>query len=179
MRKALLSIISVIAATAFVACNNGEYNANPSSAANGSINPMYMLDSAAFNWGGADAVSAYVNGTYVHIDSPNVTFNLVSGNNIITAYTAPNKGFRFELADVYTNNIYSMGLNIYSRMMFFSDSVNNAPITYYSYFGNVGQVQIIRNDPDRMIGRFHFQALNTTNGSLINVSQGWFNIRKY
>lgn len=179
MKKALLSIISVVAATAFFACNNGDYNANPSSAANESVNPLYILDSAGFDWTGTDAVSAYVNGTYVHIDSPAVTYDFQSGTNIIVASTGGNKGFRMELADVYGNNIYNMGLNIYSRVMYYNDTIDNAAVKFYSYFGNVGQVQILRNDPDRIIGKFHFQALTATNGMLINVSKGWFNVRKY
>lgn len=179
MKKALFSIISVIAATAFFACNNGDYNANPSSAANESVNPFYTLDSAGFDWTGADAVTAYVNGNYVHMDSPIVHYDFLSGTNVITAYPSPNKGFRIELNGVYANNIYPLGLNNYTNVMVYLDSVANLPVSFYSFFGNVGQVQIIRNDPDRIMGRFHFQALTGVNGTLINVSKGWFNVRKY
>ncbi|PQJ09207.1 hypothetical protein CJD36_020695 [Flavipsychrobacter stenotrophus] len=179
MKKVLFSIIAVLAACTFFACSNGDYNANPLSAANGSVNPFDQLDSAGFNWSGTDAISANVNGNYFNVDSTKTGFFLGSGGtNIITGYISPGRGFRFELNDVYATNIYPLGLNNVYRYMMYSDSIGSSAITYYSNLGNVGQVQILRNDPLRIIGKFHFQALNMANGTVINVSNGWFNIKK-
>ena len=178
MKKILFSIIFVVTATTFFACNNGDYNSNITSAANASVNPMNILDSAGFNWTGTDAVSATVNGTFVHIDSTQAFFAFTGGANVITAYYGIAHGFAMHLEDVYSNNIYPMGYKVTNRWMQFVDSPATGPITYYSYFGNVGQVQIIRNDPTRIVGRFQFQGLDKINGQLINVSNGWFSLHK-
>ena len=179
MKKVLFSIIAVLATCTFFACNNGDYNANPTSNANGSINPMDLLDSAGFSWSGTDAISANINGNFFNVDSTKTSFTLTStGTNVITGYVTPGHGLRFELNEVYGNNIYPLGYNNTYRAMMFQDSVGSSAVTYYSYFGNVGQVQILRNDPQRIIGKFHFQALNMVNGTVINVSNGWFNIGK-
>lgn len=179
MKKALFSIIFVAAASLFFACNNGEYNANPISNANGSVNPLNTLDSATFEWTGQDAVSAYVNGTYFHADSTQANWVLATGGvNVITAFTSLTHGFIMSMSGVYGNNIYNMGYTVTNPMIAYTDSIPTGPITYYSYFGNVGQVEIVRNDAQRIIGRFHFQALNQVGGSVINVSNGWFNLHK-
>lgn len=179
MKKVLFSIIAGIGACTFFACSNGDYNANPTSASNESINPFNLLDSAAFNWSGTDAISANINGNFFNVDSTKTGFILTSGGtNVITGYISPGHGLRFDLNEVYGNNIYPLGYNNSYRAMSFQDSLPTGVKTYYSYFGNVGQVQIIRNDPQRIIGRFHFQALNMLNGDVVNVSNGWFNIRK-
>lgn len=178
MKATLFSIIFVAVAAMFTACNNGDYVAQATSPANQSVNPMNVLDSAGFNWTGADAISANINGQYYHIDSSQVTFSLVSGTNVINGFTGVAHGFHFELSNVYSNNIYDMGYKITERFMEYVDSPSTGPVTYHSYLGNVGQVQIIRNDPDRIIGRFHFQALDQIGGKVINVSNGWFNIGK-
>ena len=99
--------------------------------------------------------------------------------NVITAVAGVSHVFQMDLTDVYTNNIYPMGYTITNRYMEYTDSIPTGPISYHSYYGNVGQVQIIRNDAARIIGRFHFQALDKLNGTVINVSQGWFNVRKF
>jgi hypothetical protein len=169
----------VLATCTFFACSNGDYNANPTSAANGSVNPFELLDSAGFNWSGTNSISANINGNFFNVDSTKVNFNLTAtGTNVITGYLSPGRGLRFELNEVYANNIYPLGYNNKYRLMEYHDSVGTNAVTYYSYFGNVGQVQILRNDPLRIIGRFHFQALNMVNGTVINVSNGWFNIGK-
>lgn len=178
MKKILFSIIFIATATTFFACNNGDYNANATSPANNSVNPLDVLDSAGFNWSGTDAVSAYVNGNFVHIDSTQAYFTFTGGANVINAYYGISRGFSLHLEDVYGNNIYPMGYSITNRYITFSDSLATGPINYFSYYGNVGQVQIIRNDPTRIVGRFHFQGLDKINGTLINVSNGWFSLHK-
>ncbi len=179
MKKVLFSIIAVLAACTFFACSNGDYNANLSSNANISLNPLYVLDSAGFNWTGTDAISANINGNFFNVDSTKVSFSLSpTGTNIITGYISPGRGLRLELNDVYATNIYPLGLNNTYRLMMYQDSIGANAVTYYSNLGNVGQVQILRNDPQRIIGKFHFQALDTSKTLVLSVTNGWFNIGK-
>lgn len=184
MKKVLFSIVAVVASCTFFACSNGDYLANPTTAANNSVNPLNVLDSAGFNWSGTDAVSCNIDGNYFNVDSTKVTFTLTSsGTNVITAFVGPSHGFTFNFNDVYAGNIYPISLTStggidLTRYISYTDSPSTGPRTFYSYLGNVGQVQILRNDPQRIIGKFHFQGLDHKNGTLINVSNGWFNIGK-
>ena len=179
MKKLLFSIMAVVGACTFFACSNGDYIANPTSNANNSVNPLNVLDSAAFSWTGSDAISAYVNGTYVHIDSNHTSFYLssVDGSNNISGILGVSHGFVFVLKNVYAGSVYDMSYNDFDHYVSWSDSVDT-PRTYYSYLGNVGQIQIERNDPLRMIAKFHFQALDKVNGIVMNISNGWMNIHK-
>ena len=161
-------------------CGNKDYIANPTTSANNSVNPLNLLDSAGFNWTGTNTISANVNGTNVVIDSTHCTFSLIAatGTNVITGYLGVNHGFYFSFSNVYAVNIYPMGYTVTDRYAAWSDSASGTAKTYYSYNGNVGQVQILRNDPLRLIAKFHFQGLDMINGTVTNVSNGWINIGK-
>ena len=178
MKKLLFSIMAVCGACTFFACSNGDYNVNTDAVANTNINPLNLLDYAGFNWTGTDVISANVNGVNVVIDSIHSNFVLSSdGTNVITGYLGVSHGFAFYLKDVYGGNIYPMGYTITNRYAQWSDSIG-APKTYFSFFGNVGQIQVLRNDPLRLIAKFHFQALDKLGGTVYAINNGWINIHK-
>ncbi|MBC7554288.1 MAG: hypothetical protein H7257_09940 [Taibaiella sp.] len=182
MKKIFLSIIAVLSALQFTACSNGEYIANPTTEANVSANPLNPYSTDAFSWSGTDAVSAKINGANYNCDSFHTTWSLDSGYNVITAYNATNYGLVLTMKDVYVGQTYTMGFGKTARMGVWQDTsgtgVNKAK-SFVSYFGNAGQINIIKNDSARLIGKFYFQALDSPGGKVINVSEGWFNINKH
>jgi len=177
MKKVLLSIIASVAICSFMACSNGDYNANVSTATvNNSQNPLNLLDSAGFNWTGTDPFSCEINGVAYQGDSVNTTYNFSAGNDMITSVVGL-KGFFLNFNSLYAGNVYYLGYQSYNNYGIYKDTVTSPTAQYFSYNGTVGQVLILRNDPLRMIGKFYFQG-KTTNGTIVNISNGWFNIHK-
>ena len=177
MKKVLLSIIALVAICSFMACSNGDYNTNvASTTVNNSGNPLNPLDSAGFNWTGSGAFSAKINGVLYQGDSSNTVYSFSLGNNMITSVIGT-QGFFLNYKDVYSNNIYNAGFQAYNQYGIWQDTISSPTAQYYSYNGNVGQVQILRNDNFRFIGKFYYQGKNS-NGAIVNVSEGWFNLHK-
>ena len=182
MKKVLFSIFALWGVLSFSSCSNGEYIANPTTNANVSANPLNPYSTDAFSWTGSNAVSAKINGTYFHADSTQAVWALDSGSNVIAAYTGLSYGIYLKLKDVYKGGIYSMGFNKTDRMGVWYDTSGTGTHKYkafFSNFGNDGQVKIIQNDSNRIVGQFYFQALDSIGGFVVNVTEGWFNIKKH
>ena len=179
MNKLLFSILAIAITLGMAACTGKAYDTNLNSNANLAYNPLNLLDSAQFNWGGTDPVSASINGAGYTADSASTVFSLdASGTNIITAYVnGTQKGFVMRLRNVYAGNIYNFSRASNDTSMIFQDS-SAAPYQFYSQLGNIGQVLILRNDPQRIIGRFQFLAYNSIGGTAVAVTNGWFNVHK-
>lgn len=179
MKKILYSIIALAGLTYMASCSSGEYLANPTAVVNTSSNPFTPLEYDAFNWGGTDPLSCSINGVPFVGDSATTTFGLdTSGSNVIMSVKDGVKGMTLVLGEAYGGNVYPMFYKQYTRYAIFRDSLFD-PYQYYSYWGNVGQIQIVRNDSARIIGRFYFQACNgMDSGTLVNVTNGWFNVGK-
>ena len=185
MKKILLSIMAIAATCSFVACSNGDYLANPVTHANESVNPDNVLTIDQFSWGGTDAISCKINGVYYNVDSAHTTWGLdTAGYNVITGFTGIAHGLILRMKNVYGGALYNFGtLNLANsnntlRSMIFYDSMATGPKAYSSAIGNIGQVYILQNDSSRIKGKFHFQALDSIGGNVINVSEGWFNVNK-
>ena len=101
-----------------------------------------------------------------------------TGTNVI-AGTSGNQGIVLYLTSVYAVNIYGMGYQNKTRYGVWSSNDSSAlPVNaYYSYLGNSGQVQILENDSAFIKGTFYFQGINSA-GTVVNVSDGYFYIRK-
>jgi hypothetical protein len=166
----------------FAACSSGDYNANPSSPANQSVNPLTPLDSAQFTWSGSDPFSANTSsgGFQAKVGYAWWVFDDTTGADIITAVNGKQL-FQFYLLGTYAGHIYSLGHNVMKTKALFVDNDSAAdPVnhTFYSYNGNSGEIQILQNDTSRIKGLFYFQGVNANNG-VVNVSNGYFNIKKH
>jgi hypothetical protein len=185
MKKVLYSVLfAAIAGFGFTACSNGDYNANPNSAANASINPLSPLSAtamAAFATGdAANVITATINGaqfsahgdsgTYYHFDT--------AGFHNIIAYSG-GKEVYLRLFEVYNNDLYTMGHGIYNREGTYAsiDSNGHSFGAYTSYQGNSGEVYIIENDSAFIRGTFYFQGVDSL-GDVINVNNGYFYLHK-
>lgn len=185
MKKIFYSILFFAAAgLAFSACSTGDYNANISSAANNSVNPLAPLDSAALSAfvtsGKPSFITATINGSpWSSGDSATGWFlDDTTGTNIISGISG-GQGLVLFLANVYAVNIYKMGYNNKVTYAVW-DQVDTSTLpafAYFSYLGNSGEVQILENDNTAIRGTFYFQGINST-GSVINVSNGYFYVLK-
>jgi len=183
MKKILYSILFFAGTClAFAACSSGDYNANPSSNANNSVNPLQPLDSAQLSsyvtTAGPSTISASINGSGWSSDSLSGWLLDSTGTNIITGISGKTAILLY-LKNVYATNIYNMGYNNHITYGHYTNNDSAAlPVNaYWSYVGNSGEVQILENDPVYIRGTFYFQGINST-GDVINVTNGYFYIKK-
>jgi len=188
MKKVIYSVL-LFAGVGFAlaACNNGDYNANPASNANNSVNPLAPLDSAqlaAFVTTGTPSfITATINGSSWSANGDTAAswyFVDTTGCNLITGISG-GKFFQLQLRNVYATNIYNMGHNnrvTYGIVADYGDTTGEKNI-HISYFGNSGEVQILQNNPVAMKGTFYFQAIDSATGDVVNVYNGYFNVLKF
>jgi len=186
MKKILYSLLfAATAGVVFSACNNGDYNANPDSAGNNSINPLQPLDSAqlaAFVTAGTPSfIKCTINGSPFSSNDSGTLWALdTAGTNVMTGITGKSgKVVALLLKNVYAGNIYNMGSKIKSTFALTADldTLYRELHVHYSYFGNSGEVQILENDATAIRGTFYFQAIDSL-GDVQNVSDGYFWIKK-
>jgi len=195
MKKVLYSILLFTAVLGVLsACNNGDYNSNLSSNANGSINPLNPLKIDEFTWGGNDPMSADINGSHWVADAAYFQLDTF-GRNLIIGIKGPQM-MAFILNDVWSNNLYNMGYKVEKRMgMYFAgvdstmaasgdlwgvvggSSTANSAVVFTSYLGNSGEIKMVENDSVRIKGQFYFQAVNSS-GAVMNITNGYFNVAK-
>jgi len=174
MRRTFASIIALSAIIYFSGC--GKDYSNGSAVENNSANPLNLLDSAGFNWSGTDPFSATINGVNFVGDSTLTSYWFSMGfNNISTAHGTT--GFLVNLKDVYSGNLYNIGYHQYNTTIQYEDSIGAPAKQYYSYLGNVGEVLILQNDNSRFRGMFYFQGVNNA-GEIVNITNGYFNVKK-
>ena len=186
MKKILCSIIAIAGIYLFSACNNGDYVANPTTNSNNSANPLSFLQADQFSWNGTDALSAKIDGSFFNSDTLHTSWFLdTAGFDNIVGVTSTFHGFALRFKGVYAGNLYPFGTltNFNStRICTYFDSVDR-PRVYTSAAGNVGELYLIQNDDftgplARIKGKFYFQAVDTS-GKIVNVTEGWFNIKKF
>jgi hypothetical protein len=190
MKKALYSLLLLAGITvALTSCTNGDYTANPSSNANGSINPLLPLTSSQFTWSGTDPMSCDINGTHWVADAAYFSVNPLVSNRIqgIKGSDSTASEICLSLNDVWKDNLYNMGYHIYNRWgayytfafgdPFAEPSTDIAPFIYYSHLGNSGEIKILTNDSASIKGQFYFQGVNSK-GQVMNITNGYFNISK-
>ena len=179
MKNVVYSIL-LLAATSigFTACN-GDYNANPGSASNGIVNPLDPLAIKDFTWTGTTPLSATINGNSFVADASLTTWSLdTAGGNVITGFkSGTTNGMNLYLRSVYGGNLYGMGSKSYYISATWIDSTGVADSYYYSYLGNSGEVYITENDSAYIKGLFYFEGVST-NGNIVAVNNGYFNIKK-
>ena len=190
MRKALYSLLFMAGVTAALAsCTNGDYTANPSSNANGSINPLLPLTSSQFTWAGTEPMSCDINGTHWVADAAYFAINPLNSNLIqgIKGSDSTATEICLSLNDVWKDNLYNMGYHIYNRWggyysllvpnPFAAPTAVTGPYIYLSNIGNSGEVKILTNDSASIKGQFYFQGVNSK-GQIMNITNGYFNISK-
>ncbi len=180
MKNLFYSILLVTGVACVVAsCSKGAYNANTAANANGSINPLTPLTTPdQFNWigSGQDPMSATING--VGWKASYATWSLDTfGGNVIKGYLGGQIMYLY-LNQVYQGNIYPMGYHDYLQSGSWSDSVGGAYLSYYSYYGNSGEVYITHNDSAYIQGLFYFKGI-TGSGQVTTVSNGYFKLNKF
>lgn len=166
-------MVAIATLYALGSCNNGAYVANPNTNGNNSPNPLDPLDSSGFNWGGESAISFKVNGSYIRMDSTVAGYRFDSGYNIVSGYSN-GRFISIYLNEVYRGSSYNFGLSNLQRFGTYGDTTKG----HFSYFGNVGQVYIIRSDGERFKGKFYFQAADTIGRNIVNITEGYFDVRK-
>ncbi len=189
MKKILRSILAIAAIATFSACSNGDYVANPVTNANSSGNPIDALTSSdQFSWSGSGAFSVKLNGVPFSADSSQCSWYLDTGGyNIITAMPSAGHVVTMYFKEVYGNQIYTFGtLNKYNnlRYVIVYDTASGSRAVYSSIYGNIGQVYVSRNDSNgaflpHIAGKFWFQSLDKPGGTVMNASEGYFDIKKY
>ncbi len=178
MRRFLYSILACSGlCAALVSCSNGDYTANPDNPANNGVNPLKPLTKSEFTWANSGKFSGDINGT--HFSADTVTWYLDStGTNVFAGYnTERTKGFLFFLNNVYSGNLYQLTYHVVPTQAIWADTVGSSKDYYASYLGNSGEVYITENDSACIKGLFYFQGV-TTDGRLVTVSNGSFNIDK-
>ena len=162
-------------------CSNGDYTANPSSAANNSVNPLNPLTKSQFTWSGNDPVSCNINGSPWVADTAWYVIDS-GGQNVIYAFK---DSFRqrlvLYLVNTWTDNLYNMGFNQYNTSATWVprvDSIGSYAGVYSSALGNSGELYMIENDSAIIKGKFYCQEVNGA-GDIINFTNGWFNLKKF
>ncbi len=165
-------------------CTGGDYNVNPGSNANYVVNPLKPLTSAQFSWGtgstpaiwsGTGVMGGVING--VSWSTNNVTWNLATGGDNVIIGTVGAKVMRLDLPSVYSGNVYTMAFHDYLQTGTWSDSVGTSYVSYYSFFGNSGEVYITENDSAYIRGMFYFEGISNSN-QITAVNSGYFSFAK-
>jgi hypothetical protein len=180
MSKSFFTILFV-AGIAYMcgSCNSGAYVANPSSNANGSINPLNPLKAEQFSWAGTgNKVSLNINGTPWSTDSAYLGWYDSIQAHIITAFGKDGRILSLELKDVWAGNVYNMGYKQYNRMGSWVDSFNHRPDAFSSVLGNSGGLYMITNDSLTFTGKFYFQSVDSA-GNVDNITNGSFILPKF
>jgi len=163
---------------AFLACNKGEYTANPNDNSILGVNPLTPLTADQFDWGasGKDPISATINGTPWTASWGTWALD-ATGTNVIMGISGA-KMMQLYLNQVYQGNVYPMSYNQYGQFGIWSDSVGSVYNAYASYFGNSGEVYISHNDSASITGLFYFKGV-TASGQVISVTNGYFHFLKF
>lgn len=187
MKKVLYTMLFCTGlASALTSCSNGEYTANPSSNANGSINPLTPLTSSQFTWSGTEPMSADINGVHWVADGGAFTQDSLFTNQMVGT-KSDGTTMALLLANVWGGNLYNMGYHVYDKFGLYIDSLGPDPLKspnaanaahyYISYLGNSGEVKVLENDSAYIKGVFYFQGVNSK-GQIINVTNGYFKLPK-
>ncbi len=182
MKKTFLPVLLFLSASIVLAsCSNGDYSADPSGNANGSVNPLKPLTAGDFTWSGSGKFSVKVNGGGL-ISTDSAYWSLdTSGANTIEAWTKDGKWFRMYLKDTYTGNVYNLGFKQYNTQIRMLSGVDTATLTYTYYEsvkGNSGGIYIDRNDSAVIEAHFYAQTINPLN-QVNNLSEGHFRFEKF
>jgi len=162
---------------AFFACSKGAYNADTSSGVNNIVSPLTPLDSAGFTWlnTGSSPMSADINGVHWVAGYGTWALDTVGGNKIYGVLGG--KVMYLYLNQVYQGNIYPMAFHDSLQSAIWSDSLNGGYNSYYSKYGNSGEVQILVNNATTIEGLFYFKGI-TTEGQVVAVTNGYFKLPK-
>jgi len=175
MKKVLYTMLMFAGIASFSACSNGDYVANPSDNTNNGINPLNPLTDAEFTWSGETPLSADINGSHWKADEARWGLD-TTGANIIVA-TKGNRMMYFRLIDVWSGNVYDMQYNS-KRFSYYVDSIGYAPGYYQSQLGNSGEIKIVQNDSNYIVGQFYYKGVNV-NGKAASITNGYFKISKH
>ncbi len=185
MNRFLIFSVFLLSLTGLYSCS-AKYSANPNSLVNNSSNPINQ--NPTYNWTGTDPISATVNGVPWVADPSSLSIDFTSPGYFIFAGSVGGKQImRFWYNNVWPGNTYRMGINNGSQYIIYYDSASvPAKFAYQSILAvwGSGGTKIILNDtfaygvPGYIKGLFFFEGVDSV-GRVINVSNGYFNVRKW
>jgi hypothetical protein len=172
MRKFFCAILLLSSICIMDSCSSGgAYDANPSSPANQSVNPLNPLKASQFTWSGSGKFSANINGSPWVADTAYVYLSSGGVGNIYAQQYSTGTSFIIHYPNSYAGNLYNMGFG-QDRYAIFTDSLGS----YYSTLGNSGELNVTLTGSDTLQAKFYFQGINSTDSNLINVNDGFINI---
>ena len=175
MKNLFYSIALAAAAVMLLnSCSSGVYDANPSSVANQSINPLNPLKANQFTWSGSIPFSAVVNGALWVADTAWTYIDTSGAGNIEAVKYATDGVFLIHYPNSWGGNLYNMGYE-QPRTALFADSVGGKYEVYYSVLGNSGELYLTKNVTDTLIGKFYFQGVGP-DSTLVNITDGYIDL---
>ncbi|MFI4955484.1 MAG: hypothetical protein ACHP9Y_06180 [Gammaproteobacteria bacterium] len=178
MNKILFTILLVAGLTyALGSCSSGAYNANPSSNANQSINPLNPLNAKQFTWAGTTKkVSLNFNGALWETDSAGIGWYDSLQTNVLWASDGK-KLLVLYIKDGWGGHVYNMGYKQYNYLGEWVPDSASFYSRYESALGNSGELYMTANDTVNFCGKFYFQAVNAA-GQIDNITNGIFTLTK-
>ena len=178
MKKVFYTILLLAGLSAAFAACSGTYNANPSSNANGVVNPLTPLTAAQFTWGVGSTVGSMggvING--VAWTTNNVSYGFDTGINSVIGVLG-SQIMTLQCLHGYAGNIYPIAYgDTKHNTLTWSDSVGGSYYQFYSYYGNSGEIYVTENDSAFFKGMFYCEVL-TPGGQITAINNGYFNIAK-
>lgn len=185
MKKILLASLVSFASIGFVACSNGDYDANPNTNNGNVTNPLNTNgggnsgggNNSSFDWSGTDPMSAKVGGNAWQATSK---LAIVSGDLFLfQGYADDNTSIGFYVNNNATEGtVYDFTASSVEQGMYVTDkTIMDPSLMYMASVGNGGQIKILENDASHMKGLFYFNG-KTKAGEEITVTEGYFNVQK-
>lgn len=188
MKKILLAGLVCFASVGFVACSNGDYDANPNTNNGNVTNPLNNNGggnngggnnggNSSFNWSGTDPLSAKTDGeAWVANDAS--TFDL-NGYTIIDGSlenTSNDKTVMISIKSsiVEAGKTYSVSATSADVVITYTEYIDGPTL----YTAASGEVRIDENDATHVKGKFYFTGKDPFTSTSKNVTEGYFNINK-
>lgn len=173
MKKLILaaSLLFCTAAT-MTSCNNGDYDADPTTNNSGIAIPDITADNNnnKFNWTGTAPLSVKVDGKAFQATTGSIT----ASNGTLTIYAAAGveASVTFSIPDIIPvggTYIFTTGNS--------AQYTENVTDIYNTALAGSGAVRITENDNSHVAGLFYFNAKGTT-GKVKALTQGYFSIQR-
>ena len=181
MKKILFaSLIAAFASILFTSCNNGVYDADPTTT-NSNGNPLNPGGNgnggSSFNWTGTDPMSAKINGTAWQATSISYVPGMAGLPAFVTGSGPNNSSILVYIPDNATANSVTSFNSTVTASYSANTTSGNPNDVYAASLGSGGQVQIIANDATHVTGKFYFGGKNIV-GTISDITEGYFTATK-
>jgi hypothetical protein len=196
-KLSVIITVLFVAMFSFSACNNGKYDANPSSDLSNYVNPTNPKGgiNTTFNWSGTAPMSCEISGNYWQAENADFNQVTINNNSFIEVVGSKNSVLPhaeihlfLKAGDVHTGSEISLDwtneLNGYAGQYYAdADSVyhgvnDRVPYIFNSGIGGThGSAKIDTFDGQHLKGRFYMIPRNNK-GFFLNFQKGYFDITK-